>query len=139
MSEDASDGIHEAGSPPAFEMARRRERRLALHQVAVTVLGEHPERASRALEVLDRWDATRPQNPALTAEWRHIIETREWAALVEDSEGGDHLRKGSPVPFILDADVRISIIGRYSRKALAQREAAGQLDEAGEKKGVSGH
>lgn len=106
-------------------MARRQQRRLALHQAAVGVLSEHPERASRALEVLDRWEAMRPQDPALISQWRHIIETREWAALLDDSERGDHLRKGSPVPFILDAEERLAIIGRYSRRAAAARETAG--------------
>lgn len=131
MNEDAADKILGAASPACVELVRRQQRRMAMHQAAVQVLREHPERASRALEVLDRWEATRPQNPALTAEWRHMIETREWAALLEDSERGDHLRKGSPVPFILDAEVRLSIIGQYSRKALAGRDAARRVAEVG--------
>jgi hypothetical protein len=131
MSEDASHEIGPAGSPAAVEMARRQQRRLAVHQAAVAVLGEHPERASRALEVLDRWEATRPQNSALIAQWRRIIETRQWAALLEDSEHGDTLRKGSPFPFILDAEVRLSIIDQYSRKAVAEREAVRRLAELG--------
>lgn len=112
-------------------MARRQERRLALHKAAVGVLSEHPERALRALEVLDRWEATRPQAPELVARWRRIIETRQWTDLLEDSEHGDNLRKGSPFLFILDAEERLSIMCRYSRKAIAEREAARRLGAAG--------
>lgn len=131
MNEDASHLGHGVPSPAVAEMARREQRRLALHQAAVAVLGEDPRRASYVLEVLDRWDATRPQDPALIAQWRQIIETRRWAALLEDSEQGDRIRKGSPFTFILDAEKRLSIMGQYSRKAVAEREAARRVAEVG--------
>ena len=109
-------------------MARRHQRRLALHQAAVAVLNEHPERALRALEVLDRWEAMRPLDPALIAKWRRIIETKQWAALLEDSEHGDHVRRGSPFTFILDAEVRLSIMGQYGRREQGRRQdAAGAM------------
>lgn len=128
MNAEASRKGREAASYAAAQIARRQQRRLALHQAAVGVLSEHPERASRALEVLDRWEARRRQDPTLISQWRHIIETREWTALLEDSEHGDRLRKGSPFAFILDAEERLAIIGQYSRKAVAERESPRRLD-----------
>lgn len=116
-----------AASSAAAEMTRRQQRRLALHQAAVAVLNAHPGRASRVSEVLDRWEAMRPQNPGLISQWRRILETKQWAALLEDAERGDTLRKGSAFPFVLDAEERLSIIAQYSRKALREREAARRL------------
>lgn len=128
MNAEAFDKGREAASSAAAEMARRQQRRLALHQAAVASLNEHPGRVSRVLEVLNRWEATRPQDPVLISQWRHIIETREWTALLEDSEHGDRLRKGSPFAFILDAEERLAIIGQYSKKAVAERESPRRLD-----------
>lgn len=100
-------------------------RSLALHQEAVRVLRQHPERAERALQVLSRWDSTAdPHSKSLRDEWRRIIKGRLWHFAVEDSERGKQLRQASPLGFVLDDSVRSEILLRYSRASMDEPLAA---------------
>lgn len=124
MNEKDTDEPSQPASHAAVEMARRKRRRLAIHRAVVHVLAEHPERLSRAAEVLGRWEGMHTLAPALVQEWWRIIEDRDWASLLEDTEGGDSLRKGSPFAFILNADERLAIFRQYSRAEAVKRTPA---------------
>ena len=87
-----------------------------MHQAAVRVLRAYPERASQVLEVLDRWTVMPSQSPTVLERWRRILDDRNWAALLDDSEQGDDLRRGSPFVFVLGAEERLSIMRHYSRR-----------------------
>ena len=91
-------------------------RSLALHQEAVRVLRERPEKASRVLEVLARWEATGdPHTKPLWEEWRRIVEGKLWHIAVEESDRGQQLRQASPLGFVLNEDQRTAIFDRYRR------------------------
>lgn len=92
-------------------------RSLALHQEAVRVLREHPEKAERALEVLDKWEAQNLASNAqpLLDEWRRIIAGRLWDLATEDSEKGQQLRQASPLGFVLEPGVRERIFQAFRR------------------------
>lgn len=91
-------------------------RSLALHQEAVRVLREHPEKASRALEVLSRWQATGDaRTKPLWDEWRRIIEGGLWEQAVQDNDRGQQLRQASPLGFVLSEDQRAAIMKRFRR------------------------
>ena len=91
-------------------------RSLALHQEAVRVLTEHPERTRRVLEVLARWEASGdPHTKPLWAEWRRIVEGQLWHLAVEQSDRGQQLRQASPLGFVLDQDQRMAIFERFRR------------------------
>lgn len=93
-------------------------RSLALHEEAVRILCEHPEKAARALEVLARWQAqgdvhTKP----LWDEWQRIIEGRLWDLAVQDNDRGQQLRQASPLGFVLTEDQRNATFQRFRRDA----------------------
>lgn len=91
-------------------------RSLALHEEAVRVLQEHPEKAARPLEVLARWEAKGDVNcQPLWEEWRRIIEQRLWNLAVEESDRGQQLRQASPLAFVLSEEQRVAIFDRFRR------------------------
>ena len=93
-------------------------RSLALHQEAVRVLREHPEKAARALEVLTRWQAGGDVHTTpLWEEWRRIIEGELWDLAVQDSDRGQQLRQASPLGFVLTEDQRNTVAQRFRRDA----------------------
>ena len=95
---------------------RHDRRSLALHQEAVRVLRERPELASRALEVLARWEAKGDVNTQpLWDQWRHIIEGTLWHLAVEESDRGQQLRQASPLGFVLSDSQRTEIARRFQR------------------------
>jgi len=92
-------------------------RSLALHEEAVRVLKEHPEKAARPLEVLERWEAKGDVNcQPLWEEWRRIIEQRLWNLAVEESDRGQQLRQASPLAFVLSEEQRGAIMQRFRRR-----------------------
>jgi hypothetical protein len=101
-----------------MDLHRRQDlRSLALHEDAVRVLQAHPERAERALQVLEQWEtAADPASKPLRDEWRRIIENRLWSLAVEDSARGQQLRQASPLGFVLDEATRRAILERYRRR-----------------------
>lgn len=110
------DTTHGADLQPAVaEMQRRQLRRLDTHREAVRVLRREPGRASVVVDVLTRWVDNGLQSPSLD-EWRRIIAERDWDAVLEDSERGDLLRRGSPFTFVLAPEVRAAILSQYSRR-----------------------
>lgn len=112
---EAEDNEKEAHSPGQAENLRREARRFALHQAAVRVLREHPERAGRALQILERWVTKGFPDAALAQEWRDIIDRRDWNVLLEDSARGKRLRKGSPMSCVVDQEERLAIFQRFAR------------------------
>jgi hypothetical protein len=112
---EAEDKEKEPHSPGEAEDLRREARRFALHQAAVRMLREHPERAQRALQTLERWMARGFPDVALAQEWRDIIERRDWDVLLADSDRGKRLRKGSPMSCVVDHEERLSIFQRFAR------------------------
>lgn len=91
-------------------------RSLALHQEAVRVLREQPEKAARALEVLGRWEAKGDVHcKPMWDEWRRIIEGGLWDIAVEVSDRGQQLRQASPLSFILSEEQRGAISDRFRR------------------------
>jgi hypothetical protein len=91
-------------------------RSLALHQEAVRLLRDQPEKANRVLDVLSRWELTGdPHTKPLWEEWRRIIEGQLWDLAVEDSDRGQQLRQASPLGFVLDRDQRTAIFERFRR------------------------
>jgi len=101
-----------------MDLHRRQDlRSLALHEEAIRVLEAHPERAERALQVLNHWEtAANPASKPLRDEWRRIIENKLWALAVEDSDRGQQLRQASPLGFVLDDATRSAIFKRYRRR-----------------------
>jgi transcriptional regulator with XRE-family HTH domain len=100
---------------------RQDERSLALHEEAVKVLRREPERAQKALQVLQKWETLAdPHSKPLRDEWRRIITRKLWDVAAERSERGAQLRQASPLGFVLEPEVRQEILRRYSRAA--QRE-----------------
>lgn len=98
--------------------ARHDLRSLAMHQEAVRVLREHPEKAARALEVLTRWQAQGDVHTMpLWDEWRRIIEGGLWELAVQDNDRGQQLRQASPLGFVLTEDQRDAIFQRFRRSA----------------------
>lgn len=96
--------------------ARHDLRSLAMHQEAVRILREHPEKAARALEVLSRWQAKGDVHTMpLWNEWRRIIEEKLWHLAVEESDRGQQLRQASPLSFVIDEDTRMEIFDRFRR------------------------
>ena len=78
-----------------------------------------PERARRALSVLDRWDKGLDGHSAtLRAEWRRIIEGQLWDLAIEDSERNNQLRQASPLGFVLEPRTRDDILRRFNRDAV---------------------
>ncbi|HVX90896.1 MAG TPA: hypothetical protein VHC20_04695 [Candidatus Paceibacterota bacterium] len=104
----------ESNSTPAAKERRREARRLALHQAAVRVLRANPERADSALQTLDRWVAAGFPDRDRAEAWRRIIISRNWDVLLEDSEQGRRLRKGSPISCVVDQEERLAIIQSFS-------------------------
>lgn len=111
----------------SLDFHRRQDlRSLDLHREAVRVLMAHPDRAGRALEVLDRWDRLGdPHSKPLRDEWRRIIEGQLWDLAVEDSDRGQQLRQASPLSFVLEAGVRDEIVARWSKARLSQEVGGG--------------
>jgi hypothetical protein len=96
---------------------RRRQRRLAIHQAAVRVLRESPERAKAVGQTLSRWEVDlKSGNAGRLARWRSVLERKAWDDLLEQSESGESLRKGSPFAFVLDAQERLEIFRRFGRR-----------------------
>lgn len=108
----------------SLDLHRRQDlRSLDLHREAVRVLNEHPERADKALQVLERWQVRGDAHcKPLWDEWKRIIEGRLWELAVEESDRGQQLRQASPLSFVLDAGVRDDIMRRWSRNAVEGRE-----------------
>jgi hypothetical protein len=95
---------------------RHDQRSLALHQEAVRILKEQPEKAGRVLDVLARWEASGdPHTKPLWSEWRRIIEGQLWCLAVEESDRGQQLRQASPLGFALDEEQRTAIFDRFRR------------------------
>jgi transcriptional regulator with XRE-family HTH domain len=123
-------GASEHAQPPVQRQSLDRHRRqdlrsLELHKEAVHVLREQPDRAQRALQVLDRWEGSPDSHSQqLLDEWRCIIENSEWDRAVEDTERGRQLRQASPLGFVLDESTRNEIMRRFSRAALHEPLAA---------------
>lgn len=86
-----------------------------MHQAAVRLLKEQPERLTRVLDALVCWSEAEHIDSSRLQEWRSIVTNRQWEAMLEDSAAGDDLRKGSPLPFALDADQRAAILAQYAR------------------------
>ncbi len=86
-----------------------------MHQAAVRLLREQPERLTRVLDALARWSEAEHIDPSTLQEWRRIVANRQWEAMLEDSETGDDLRRGSPLPFALNTDERAAILAQYAR------------------------
>ena len=99
------------------DLHRRQDlRSLALHEQAVRILREHPDKAARALEVLARWEAKGDVHcQPLWDEWRRIIESSLWHVAVEDSDRGQQLRQASPLGFVLTEAERAEIFERFRR------------------------
>lgn len=115
LASDASPAVARA----AAEETRRRERRLAMHLAAVHVLRQKPERADKVRGTLDRWESdadARADGQSLFTQWRQILDSQEWARLLEESEAGEHLRKGSPFGFVLDDEERLGILRKFGSR-----------------------
>lgn len=108
----------------SLDLHRRQDlRSLDLHREAVRVLKEHPDKAARALEVLERWQEKRDAHCSpLWDEWKRIIEGRLWDIAVEESDRGQQLRQASPLCFALEPEVRDAIVRRWSRNAVERGE-----------------
>lgn len=93
---------------------------LLMHQEAVRMMERDPSLVEKALSILRRWDQqVSPCSRPLRDEWFKIINERDWAAAIEDSERGNQLRQSSPLSILLPNDVRLGII----RLIRAEKEA----------------
>jgi hypothetical protein len=93
---------------------------LAFHQVALQRLRGEPELRRKALDVLDRWDATSPSpsSQRYRDTWRQLLRgdlERLEAAVCVDSEEAATLRSVSPLGFVLGEVERL----RVRRDAMA--------------------
>lgn len=105
----------------AWAHLRREARRLALHEAAVRVLRQHPERALRALDTLERWVARGLGRTEMVQQWRDVLERRDWDRLLEDSERGRQLRKGSLLACVVEREERLAILQRFARGKSEER------------------
>lgn len=75
-----------------------------------------PSLADRALATLARWDKTMGvRSKPLRDRWVRIIQEKDWALAVEDSELGNQLRQASPMACLLPNEVRFAIIAQVRR------------------------
>jgi hypothetical protein len=95
------DGMHQAQDHQS----------LLMHRAAVSMLRSRPELAKRLEDTLSRW-ALRddPNAKPLLERWALILETADWDSALAETEEGQQLRQASPLPTILPAEVRWSII-----------------------------
>lgn len=77
-----------------------------------------PALADKALAILARWDthASLHSKP-LRDRWVKIIQEKNWALAVEDSELGNQLRQASPISCLLPNEVRLGIIAQVRLRA----------------------
>lgn len=84
---------------------------LLMHREAVRMILANPALADRALATLSRWDThVSPRSKPLRDAWVQIIQDRDWAAALEESERGNQLRQASPMATLLPNSVRLAII-----------------------------
>lgn len=88
------------------------------------MLERAPERMERVLEVLGRWDGLRgAADSGRRGHWRELIRTRNLSAFLEDTEAGDELRRGSPLTFAIDEEVRLEILRQFGARAALDGES----------------
>jgi hypothetical protein len=80
---------------------------LVFHQEALKRLARDPALRARALQVLDRWEASglSSSGQPYRDEWRHLLAADQEAlfkALCSDAEHAATLRSMSPLGFLLD-------------------------------------
>ena len=92
---------------------------LELHSEAIKMMQSDASLIDRALSILDRWC----QNPAnktypLYAEWRRILENRDWNEALSTSDRGYQRRQASPVACVLPNKRRLEIIKSCKKNSL---------------------
>lgn len=96
---------------------------LLMHQEAVRMIQSNPALADRLLATLARWDThASARSKPLRERWVRIIQERDWALAIEESERGNQLRQASPMATLLPTSVRLGII-RHIRKLKDQQHA----------------
>ena len=72
-----------------------------------------PALADRALSTLVRWDThVSARSKPLRDTWVQIIQERNWAAALKETERGNQLRQASPLATLLPNSVRLAIISQ---------------------------
>jgi transcriptional regulator with XRE-family HTH domain len=103
-----------AYSEAAAQDRRREARRLALHEAAVRELRARPKRAEDVLHILECWIKDGFPDRQLAEDWRRVVENKDWAKLMELSEHGKRLRKGSPFACLVSRAERSAIFKHFA-------------------------
>ncbi len=105
---------------------------LLMHREAVQMIQADPALIGRALDILARWDKTMGvRSKPLRDRWVQIIQDKDWALAVEDSELGNQLRQASPMACLLPNDVRLGIIAQVRQLKDAAAASLTRMGEAG--------
>lgn len=84
---------------------------LLMHREAVALLRADPSLVGRLSETLVRWSRRDdPNSRPLLQRWADIITSQDWEAILAETEEGQQLRQGSPLPTLLSEQTRLSII-----------------------------
>ena len=90
---------------------------LALHRVAYELMKKDDELRLRALETVRSWQQNKPnsRSAALWAEWERFLSKKALSRILGRSARAQQLRQASPLPTILPADLRQSLLAEVSQ------------------------
>lgn len=81
---------------------------LMLHREAVRLMLDDDALRIRAIAILNRWDKTCDHHSKpLRDAWLNILQQRNWALALAQSERGNQLRQSSPVACVLPTKLRL--------------------------------
>lgn len=89
---------------------------IALHEEAVRAVQRDPALLDEAKATLELWQSTKPssRSAGLWQEWQDILQNRRWRKVLGRTRRAQELRQASPLPTILPAAVRQSILAASS-------------------------
>lgn len=84
---------------------------LVLHRAAVQCIKQNPALIQQALTTLDRWRSTGARHTCeLWNQWEEILRRKAWKTALGHTDRAKQLRQASPLPTLLPADLRNSIL-----------------------------
>ncbi|MBN9428518.1 MAG: helix-turn-helix transcriptional regulator [Burkholderiales bacterium] len=107
----SSDQANKAAASRFDRHAAQDLQSLLMHREAVALLRADPSLVGRLSETLVRWSRRDdPNSRPLLQRWADIITSQDWEAILAETEEGQQLRQGSPLPTLLSEHTRLSII-----------------------------
>jgi transcriptional regulator with XRE-family HTH domain len=88
---------------------------LALHEEAIRLISNNPDKLMQAKELLDRWIQGGPsRSKSLWLEWQDILRDGKWRTVVGRTRRAQELRQASPLTPLLPEATRRSILDSVS-------------------------